>query len=169
MITPDRGQTTLDFALGIAIFLVAVVFVIATIATFATPYDGTTTIKTTVADTTADQFAESAFQVRSPPAGTPPTAVDQHCVNRFFNNRSTAGYCRYPAPGNEVTTGITPPRELTVHVQIETLDGTVVTTSDTISGETITYRTGPRPEAEAVSRRIILMDKQQYILVVTVS
>lgn len=169
MTTSSRAQTTLDFGLGIAIFLIAVVFVITTVSTFAAPYDGTTTIKTTVADTTADQFAESAFQAKSPPPGTPPTSVDQYCVNQFFQNRSTEGYCQYPAPGDSITAGIDPPRELSVHVQIETLEGTVVTTSDTNTGDTITYQTGDQPEAEAVSRRVILMDTQQYVLVVTVA
>jgi len=169
MTTPSRAQTTLDFGLGIAIFLIAIVFVIATVSTFAAPYDGTTTIKTTVADTTADQFAESAFQARPPLPGEPPTSVDRYCVNQFFQNRSADGYCRYPSPGDSVTAGVSPPRELSVHVQIETLDGTVVTTSDTSTGSTITYQTGPQPEADAISRRVILMDTQQYILVVTVT
>jgi len=169
MTASTRAQTTLDFGLAVAIFLIAIVFVIATVSTFTAPYDGTTTIKTTIADTTADQLAESAFQAKSPPPRAAPTRVNQYCVNQFFQNHSAEGYCEYPAPGDSITAGIDPPRGLSIHVQIETLDGTVVTTSDTATGNTITYQTGPQPEAEAVSRRVILMDTQQYVLIVTVA
>lgn len=79
----DRGQTTLDFAIGMSVFLIAVAFVFSFIPGMLEPFTGSNEAKTVVADRVADSLAEGML-------GSPerPYILDGDCTVAFFDPAS---------------------------------------------------------------------------------
>lgn len=88
----DRGQTNVDFVVGIALFLGIVIFVLGFLPTLTAPYqDQEASI---VVDRAADTVA-------GPLLGAPssPSALDEECAIAFFENESGGASCSFePAP-----------------------------------------------------------------------
>lgn len=78
--TPDRGQTTLDFAIGTSVFLLAVVFVVVYAPTLFDPFAGGTGTNLLVADRAATTLSGDALAVSTAEPGTLSVA----CVGTFF-------------------------------------------------------------------------------------
>lgn len=74
-----RAQTTLDFAIGMSVFLIAVTFVFSFIPGMLQPFTGSNEAKTVVADRVADSLAEGML-------GDPsePYILDRTCTIAFF-------------------------------------------------------------------------------------
>ncbi len=74
-----RGQTTLDFALGVTVFLTAVVFTFTFAPTIVAPFDESGQQDAIVADRVADQLSQGLL-------GHPdsPYVLDRHCTVAFF-------------------------------------------------------------------------------------
>lgn len=79
--TRNRGQTTLDFAIGTSVFLLAVVFVIVYAPTLFDPFAGGTGAKLLVADRAATSLSGDFLAVSTAEPGT----LSAACVGTFFD------------------------------------------------------------------------------------
>jgi len=85
-----RGQTTLDFAIGVSIFLAVVLFTFGFIPTVLDPFDVVAEENPALADRTADNLAYG--QLGSPEQ---PHVLDRHCTVEFFTAETPPGECNY--------------------------------------------------------------------------
>lgn len=86
-----RAQTTLDFAIGVSIFLIAVVFVLAFLPGMLQPFVESQEENTVVADRVADQLSRGTL-------GSPatPFTLNTSCTVAFFGGTDPGG-CRFDA------------------------------------------------------------------------
>lgn len=99
--SPRRGQTTLDFAIGISLFLVVLVFVFSFVPGMLEPFETAGDRTAVVADRIGDGLAQGQL-------GHPgePFVLDTDCAVEFFNDSryedglGSPGGCRYD--GTEV-------------------------------------------------------------------
>lgn len=82
-----RGQTTLDFAVGVSIFLIVVAFVVAFVPTMLEPFDGSAQEETAVADRLADDLATDLLVADV----QEPHLLDRGCVVAFFALENSDG------------------------------------------------------------------------------
>lgn len=75
----DRGQTTLDFAVGFGVFLVALAFVVAFVPGMLDPFVGGTQAETPAANRVADDLAQRLLGDVDQPY-----ALDTDCTRAFF-------------------------------------------------------------------------------------
>jgi hypothetical protein len=75
-----RAQTTLDFAIGMSVFLLAVVFVFTFVPGVLEPFEAGPQEETTVADRVASQLVQTSM---ADPAD--PYVLGLACTNTFFN------------------------------------------------------------------------------------
>lgn len=86
-----RGQTTLDFALGISIFLAVILFVFTFVPGLLDPFALNDEEETVLVGQVADRLSQDTL-------GDPaePYVLDRHCTVAFFNNSTDApDRCRY--------------------------------------------------------------------------
>ena len=76
-----RGQTTLDFAIGISIFLAIVLFTFGFIPGILDPFDITDSEHPTLADRTADSLAHDTLG-----SASNPHILDRYCTVAFFDD-----------------------------------------------------------------------------------
>lgn len=77
-----RGQTTLDFAIGVSIFILVIVFTFTFVPTTLQPFEESAQRETATADRIAEQLAS---EVLAEP--TDPYVLDQACTTIFFESR----------------------------------------------------------------------------------
>jgi hypothetical protein len=82
-----RGQTTLDFAVGVSIFLVVVAFVVGFVPTMLEPFDGGTQEETAASDRLADQLVTDLLVEDA----DTPYVLDRGCVVAFFALENSDG------------------------------------------------------------------------------
>ncbi|MFB6192448.1 MAG: hypothetical protein ABEI11_03910 [Haloarculaceae archaeon] len=82
----DRGQTTLDFAIGVGVFLLVIAFVLTSVPNLLEPFDRSVQDDTVAADRIADHLTEDLLG--SPDA---PYVFDHACTIAFFENESLGG------------------------------------------------------------------------------
>ncbi|MDR5671895.1 putative pilin/flagellin [Halalkaliarchaeum sp. AArc-CO] len=160
----SRAQTTLDFAIGAGVFLVAIAFVVAFVPGMFVPFDADT------GTITADRVADSAAKdLLGDPAE--PGALDTACTVGFFaqmNGGQAPDDCRFDPDAEE-------PGEVfgvsdRINLTIEERDGPIVET-ETKAGDPIQLAAGDDPAtAQSVStvRRTVLFDGGSKRLVVRV-
>lgn len=78
----DRGQTTLDFAVAMSIFLVTVLFVLAYAPTMFDPFAGGSGTKLVVADRAATTLSADVLAVST----AEPGVLSAGCVSAFFGS-----------------------------------------------------------------------------------
>jgi len=87
-----RGQTTVDFTLGVVVFIVAILFVFAFVPGILSPFALSGSEEPALSDRIADSLAQGTL-------GSPdnPHELDRYCAVEFFNDsRTTApADCRY--------------------------------------------------------------------------
>lgn len=79
----DRGQTNLDFALGVSVFLLTIVFVFSFVPGMLEPFTASTQQETAASDRIADQLAQEML-VSDPGE---PYRLDRECTVIFFESR----------------------------------------------------------------------------------
>lgn len=81
----DRGQTTLDFAIGIGVFLLVVAFTLAFIPGLVDPFTGGLEEETVAVNRVADSLSQGTL-------GDPskPYVLDRECTIIFFESRSSS-------------------------------------------------------------------------------
>lgn len=95
-----RGQTTLDFAIGVSVFLIVVTFVLAFVPGMLQPFQASTQQETAAADRLAEQLASDVLVAD---VGTP-YVLDRDCTAAFFESRSDGN-----DPGGDDTENINGP------------------------------------------------------------
>jgi len=86
----DRAQTTLDFAVGMSVFLGVVAFAFGIVPTMFAPFETDTGTNAVVSDRAADRLAADAL-VESP---SQPSILNGSCTQAFFAG-DPPGPCRY--------------------------------------------------------------------------
>lgn len=157
----ERGQTTIDFAIGTSVFLGAVVLAFAFMPSMFAPFETDTGAEFVVADRAADRLSSDAL-VRSP---TEPSVLDDDCTADFFDaDGSSLATCRYDDDAADflVALGLDGGVRVNVTVQndagIRSLNGTRLAA-------------GPSPTAvddTVVATRAVLLDGEQHRLYVRV-
>lgn len=79
---PDRGQTSLDFLVGIGVFFIAVIFVVAFIPSMFAPFFGASASDAIVSDRIADHLVDDRL-VDDPHAAP---VLNSTAVAEFFNS-----------------------------------------------------------------------------------
>lgn len=91
-----RGQTTLDFAIGMSFFLLAVAFVFAFVPGMIDPFTDTTQEEMAASNRLADRLATDALA--SPDE---PHVLNETCTRRFFNSSADPGTCAFAADNGD--------------------------------------------------------------------
>ncbi|UIO98513.1 hypothetical protein Hbl1158_08035 [Halobaculum sp. CBA1158] len=161
----DRGQTTIDYAIGVSVFLLVVAFVFAFSPSLTAPFTGDATDAVVVADRSADRLANDLL-VADPAR---PAALDAACTAGFFDTTEPVGDCRYETDASDLTgaLGIGSPVR-TANVTL--VDGDEIRTLGD-GGNAVRLAAGPSPPRGAdvsVARRAVLLDGSDAIVVVRV-
>lgn len=157
--TQSRGQTTVDYLIGLMIFLVAIVFVFGFVPSIFAPFTVDSGGTTVLADRSADRLAGDLL-VASPEQ---PAVLNRTCTVGFFDADGNAPTgCRYDdaTDGKNLSAalGLGPTSSANVTVR---RDGSVATLGGT------PLAVGDPPEGNAdivISRRVVLIDDTQYQL-----
>lgn len=153
----SRAQTTIDYAVGVGIFLLAIAWVVGTVPQIVQPFDDAQD-RPLVANRAADRLADDAL---SPPGEQ--TVLLTECVDGFFQNASPPATCEYDTGPVHDAVGV----DDTYDVNVTLLhNGSVATLSD---GSDAT-RGDPVPSSGQVvtARRSVLVDGQLHQLLVRV-
>lgn len=135
----ERGQTALDFAVAIGVFVLAMAFVLAFVPSMFAPFFGMGAADGLVADRSASYLADN--KLAADPAQ--PGALDQEKVDTFFDNCATNSS--------------------------SWLAGELGVGTDNIHIQLAEDSCGNDPDgAETVSKRIVTVDGDQRTLEVTV-
>ena len=83
-----RGQTTLDFAIGISVFLAVLIFIFLFIPGLLSPFTEGAQEETVISNRVADNVTKSML-------GTPkrPYSLDRFCTVEFFENEAAPAHC----------------------------------------------------------------------------
>ncbi len=156
----ERAQTTIDFAIGIGLFLIVVAFVVAFVPTIFTPF------QSTEGPQTADRIATSLSTDR---LGGPsePYVLNGTCTDGFFDQLNGAGPA---ASGCQFNTSATTTRELfaldrtrDVNVTVRYANGSVV---DRPGGALAAGPTPPETTSVTSATRVVSLDGHSRRLVV---
>ncbi|WP_256546385.1 DUF7287 family protein [Halobellus inordinatus] len=156
-----RAQTTIDFAIGVSLFLLVVAVVVAFVPTIFAPFQGVD------GSQTADRLSTSLSTDR---LGQPsePYVLNATCTNAFFEQVSTGTdaptSCRFNTTADTARTAFALPESRSVNVSIRTLDGAVATGAD---GDPLTA--GPSvPQTTSVTsaRRAVSFEGDTHRLLV---
>jgi hypothetical protein len=157
-----RAQTTIDFAIGIGLFLVVVAFVVAFVPTIFTPFQGAD------GPQTADRIATSLATDR---LGDPaePHVLNATCTAAFFDQLDDGPdapvSCAFDTTADTTRSMFALGGTRGVNVSIRTLDGAVVESGD------VSHTAGPPvPETRSVTaaRRVVSLDGETRRLLVRV-
>lgn len=158
----ERGQTTVDFAVGISVFLLVVAFVFTFVPTTFTPFSGDDSRQMVLSDRTADHLADDLL-VADPHE---PAVWNGTCTTGFFDaDGAVPSGCRYDQDaadlGDALDVAGTSAR---LNVSVER-DGRVA------SVDGVRLAAGGSPSAGAtvsVARRLTLLDERRYSVYVRV-
>lgn len=157
-----RGQTTIDYSVGVGVFLLAVAFIFLFLPSVFAPFTAEGGDRLVLADRSADQLAADLLVETE----TNPTALNATCTVEFFDADGDVGACRYDEDGSDPAAALGISQvgvDLNVTVRrtgggIRTVDGTRLAAGD---------EPGPGDDV-AVARRAVLLDGRQSRLVVRV-
>ncbi|MFC7098597.1 DUF7287 family protein [Halobaculum marinum] len=154
--TTDRGQTTIDYAVGISVFLLVVAFVFAFAPSLTTPFTSDATDATVIADRAVDRLTGDLL-VDDPAR---PAVLNATCTADFFDTGGADADCRFDTDASDLQGA------LGVASPARTLNVTV----DRTGGGTL-HAAGPTPPHSAdvsVSRRAVLIDGDDALVTVRV-
>jgi len=168
----SRGQTTLDFAIGMSIFLAVVVFIFLFIPGILSPFEQGGQADTASTNRVADQLAKGALASPSEPF-----VLDRYCTVEFFANGSQ-DQCLYDNETVEQQLGLD--RFQSVNITIGTNSSTagtlcwkqdvgLVERSNCNTGDTLLARGDPRSEStddSVTSQRVVSLDREDVTLYV---
>ncbi|MFB6146822.1 MAG: hypothetical protein ABEJ08_03970 [Halobacteriaceae archaeon] len=159
--TAARAQTTVDYTIGIGIFLVAVTFTFAFVPTIFTPFVGTGNEYPQTANRIADRLADDALAGST----TRPSVLNETCTAGFFDaDGSAPAGCAFEQDASDLNAAVGVAGVRSVNVTITT-DGDLTTVDGTL------LAAGPDvpPKANAVAAsRIVLIDGDDHLLKVRV-
>ncbi|MFA1610183.1 DUF7287 family protein [Halobellus rubicundus] len=160
-----RGQTTIDFAIAIGLFLVVVAFVVAFVPTIFAPFqsaDGPQAADRVATSLSTDRLGDPAE----------PYVLNETCTSAFFeqldgdaDDGGAPTTCRYDTTVDNTSAMFALPDPGGVNVSVHRLDGPVAAPF----GEALAA--GPAvPDSGTVTaaRRVVLLDGETYRLLVRV-
>jgi hypothetical protein len=154
-----RAQTTIDFAIGISLFLVVVAFVVAFVPTIFTPFESTES------PGTADRIATSLGTDR---LGDPaePYVLNGTCTDAFFEQLESGtdapGGCLYNTSA-DTTAALFGLSERDVNVTIRRPDGTI---ADRPGGKLAAGPTPPETASVSAATRVVSLSGESRRLLV---
>ena len=156
-----RAQTTIDFVIGISLFLIVTAFVIAFIPTIFTPFESTE------GPGTADRIATSLATDRLGDPANPYT-LNQRCTNAFFEqlNGGDPGpaECLYNTTANTTAELFRLDATRNLNVTIRYANGSIVDTG-------VRFAAGPTPpdttSVSSATRAVSLSGETRRLLVRT--
>ncbi|WP_158057452.1 DUF7287 family protein [Halorussus halophilus] len=155
----SRAQTNIDFVVGMSVFLLTVLFVVAFLPSVFEPFTDSNGGDALAADRTASLLAE---QLLADP--TTPAILDEPCTREFFDaDGSTAG-CSFDADAADLPAAVGVGSNTHVNVTVE--EGGVVQSSDGVE-----LRAGNEPSetnSVVVARRVVVLDDEEHDLFVRV-
>ncbi|NEU56722.1 hypothetical protein [Halorussus sp. MSC15.2] len=162
-----RGQTSVDFVVGMSVFLLTVVFVVAFLPGVFDPFTASGEGDVLAADRTATLLAE---QLLADPSS--PSVFDSACTAEFFDAAGdgaggVAG-CQFTTDAADLSAALGVGPAVAVNVTVEE-NGTVRSVSP--GGTSVSLDAGPTPpesESVVVSRRVVLLGGEQSDLYVRV-
>jgi len=157
-----RAQTSIDFVVGMSVFLLTVAFVVGFLPGVFEPFDGGDGGAALVADRSADRLAGDLL-------GSPgrPGAVNATCTGVFFDSDADADDvddCRFDATAADLSDALGVGSQTGLNVTVE--EGGQVRS---LAGQKL--RAGPEPSAShsvTVARRVVLLDGDETSLYVRV-
>ena len=158
---PGRGQTTLDFSVGVSIFLTVVLFTVAFIPSMFGPFDSDTGNDATTADRVADRLANDVLAVDA----LSPGVWNEHCATEFFDEDGVVPPdCRYPDDAADLRATVGVDDRTQVNVTVRDESGV-----RTIAGTRLAAGESPSSVADTVvARRVVLLGGEQNRLHVRV-
>ncbi|RLM59783.1 hypothetical protein DVK02_03370 [Halobellus sp. Atlit-31R] len=155
-----RAQTTIDFAIGVSLFLVVVAVVVAFVPTIFAPFQGGE------GSQTADRIATSlATETLGRPAE--PYVLNDTCTNAFFEQMSTGAdaptTCRFDTTAGTTRTVFTLDASRDANVSIRTLDGAVAAGA---GGPLTAGPPVPETRSVASARRAVSFDGETHRVLV---
>lgn len=173
-----RGQTNLDFVVGVSVLLVAVIFVWMFLPNLFAPFTGGNAAERLAADRVANQLTEDFLG-----AGAAPQELDEDCTVAFFGGGVSIGSsCGFSAGDPLESLGVDSGQSIAVTIQADNDgDGTIeplcwkgqgmggFVESDACAGPTLTIGPEPGDTSEvSAARRVISIDGQRAVIVVRV-
>ena len=118
----DRGQTLIDYTIGVGLFLIAVAVVFSYVPGMLDPLSAEQE-HVQLADRTASQLSEHSLAKPGQPF-----VLDAACTDDFFDGDGATGSCTYPFPqdGSNLTAAIGANYLTRANVTIAEADGTPV-------------------------------------------
>lgn len=117
----SRGQTTLDFTIGISLFLLVLIFVFIFIPGLLSPFDQSNQENTVATNRIADQLSTGMLADSSAPY-----ALDTYCTVQFFNET---------APSKCTYVNVTLEEQFSVDVTSQNVNVTIRGNANTAAGE----------------------------------
>lgn len=160
----DRGQTAIDFVLGMGVFMIAVGFTFGFLPTMIEPFTASASENGMVAERGAAQLAESTL-VADPAT---PNVLNAACTFAFFAENETLADqegCRFDTTALDGALGLHEWQPVNVTVEA---DGSV---AELEYDGTTELRRGPAPpdgEDLAVAYRLVLLEGERLQLTVRV-
>ena len=155
----ERAQTTLDYAIGVGVFMLTLVTVVAFVPALFQPFVGPQE-DTRIADRAASQFSTDVF-------GTPsnPYVLDEECTREFFDADGTVGSCRFSVDASSPKAALNLETNVRLNVTVEDAAGVV-------TSEGVELRAGPvaptGTQSVTVAQRAVLYGDETYRLYVRV-
>lgn len=155
----ERGQATVDYAIGMGVFLVAIVFVFGFAPSIFAPFTVDTDSTTVLADRSADRLSADLL-VDDP---TDPAELNRTCTEGFFDaDGSAPAGCRYDdtTDGANLTDSLGLASTANVNVTLRrggtlaSLDGTPLAVGDSPAGNSDIL----------VARRLVSIGTDEYRL-----
>ncbi|WP_181691060.1 hypothetical protein [Natronomonas sp. LN261] len=160
-----RGQTTIDFGVGMGVFLLTLVFVVAYAPTVFDPVAGGTGSASMTADRAATTLSGDVLAAST----AEPGILSVGCVAEFFGEVVEGTECEKTAGFSEFD-GSPPFEDRNLNVTIHELDAPVSDPArpEWASADLQQPMGGPEPSTEAVATRTVSIDGKLYRLTVRV-
>lgn len=161
----SRGQTTIDYTIGIVLFISAIGGVFLLLPTIFDPFSTSTTANTIVADQIATQLTTELLQTGD--SGS----IDAVCTAAFFSENTTLDSdCSFTADDSvKAVTGLdsTTETEISIHETANDPDDSITTTVDS-EPYTLQRATSDTAENTAIATRTVELNGEIYRLTVEV-
>lgn len=182
----ERGQTTIDFTLGVVVFVVAILFVFAFVPGILSPFKLSGSEDPALSDRVADSLAQGTLGESGQPY-----ELDRYCAVEFFNDSrdDSPADCRYSGETVDDRLNLDTTQRVNVTLQADldnsgestmlcwqsedSLDGAGLEEAGDCTGSgSVTLGTGGEPPTERSStvtaRRMVSIHGQTVMMVVVV-
>lgn len=169
-----RGQTTLDFAIGMSVFLLTVAFVVSFIPGMFQPFDADGGSEIVAADRVANQLSRRLLI-----AGIEPFVLDSSCTTEFFGGPDAG--CQFDGDPLHENLGLADDANVNVQLRGEDAngdgdpdllcdDGSGTIDEESTQSCATTFETGSTPPDETgsvvVARRVVSIQNRDATLLV---